>query len=160
MSSHINQGTLNRLRGSVVYSSFPELNITASYLAKEAISIGFEGDFAQLQGSLTGGVSSPEPYVFANVTMHLLRSQALANSYKNFIEISALVGPVSVIGDSDTLNNFSLSNCVLQSFQELTFDGNQPGFVVRLRGIYNVNAALYAGSLSNNAGGLLRNIFP
>jgi len=154
MSLLINQGTLNRLRGSVVYALFPNLNVTASYLAKEAISIAFEGDFSQLLPSLTGGVSSPEPYVFATVTIHLLRSQALSNAYKVQNEISSLLGPVSIIGDSTALGDFAIENTVMQSFQEITFDGNQPGFVVRLRGIYNVNAALYAGSVSGVLGGI------
>jgi hypothetical protein len=154
MSLLINQGTLNRLRGSVVYGLFPNLNVTASYLAKEAISVSFDGDFAQLLPSLTGGVSSPEPYVFSTVTIHMLRSQSLANAYKIQNEVSSLVGPVSVIGDSSKLNAFAIENTVIQSFQELTFDGNQPGFVVRLRGVYNVNAALYLGQVSGVIGGI------
>ena len=44
----IQQGTLNRLRGSVVYSTNATLNVTAPYLAREAISIAFEGDAGML----------------------------------------------------------------------------------------------------------------
>lgn len=137
------QGTLNRLRGSVVYADFPELNVTAPYLAKEAISLGFEGDTAQLIGTLTGGVTSPEPYMFGTVTMHLLRSQSLSNAYKNQIEFDTVIGDVNIYTDSSTLGHFQLNNCVLQSIQEMAFDGSQAGLVVRLRGVYYINSAMY-----------------
>ena len=53
------QGTLNRLLASVVYANFPQLNVTSAYLAKEAISIGFDGDTSLLIGTLTSAVTSP-----------------------------------------------------------------------------------------------------
>ena len=58
------QGTLNRLLASVVYADFASLNVTSSYLAKEAISLGFDGDTSLLIGTLTGAVTSPDPYMF------------------------------------------------------------------------------------------------
>jgi len=140
------QGTLNRLRGSVVYALYPELNVTSSYLAREAISISFDGDTSQLIGTLTGAVTSPEPYTFGTVTIHLLRSQGLSDLYKQRIEANTTMGRVTIHGDSDVLGNFSLSNCVLMSLQELAFDGNQATFIVRLRGIYRINDALFAAS--------------
>ena len=82
----IQQGTLNRLRGSVVYANDATLNVTAPYLAREAISIAFEGDAGMLIPTLTGGVTSPEPYQLATITIHLVKSQALANVYKSQIE--------------------------------------------------------------------------
>jgi hypothetical protein len=140
------QGTLNRLRGSVVYADFPELNITSSYLAREAISISFDGDTSQLIGTLTGAVTSPEPYTYGTVTMHLLRSQSLADAYKFQIETNTTMGAVRIIGDSDTLGDFLLDNCVLMSLQELAFDGQQASMIVRLRGIYSINQLLFAAS--------------
>jgi hypothetical protein len=140
------QGTLNRLRGSVVYAIAPDLNVTSSYLAREAISISFDGDTSQLIGTLTGAVTSPEPYTYGTVTIHLLRSQHLADQYKRRIETNTTMGRVTIHGDSNALGNFTLNNCVLMSLQELAFDGNQATFIVRLRGIYNINDALFAAS--------------
>jgi hypothetical protein len=78
--------------------------------------------------------------------MHLLRSQGLSDYYKAQIEANTTMGSVTIIGDSDTLGNFQLENCVLMSLQELAFDGNQATFIVRLRGIYNINSLLFAAS--------------
>jgi len=139
----INQGTLNRLRGSVVYASNHSLNVTAPYLAKEAISIAFEGDAGMLIPTLTGGVTSPEPYQMANVTINLVKSQALADIYKTQIETNVNVGDISVIPDSPALSDYQLTNCVLKGVRDVTFDGNVPGFVVTLTGIYSVNSALW-----------------
>ena len=68
------QGTLNRLLASVVYAGSPELNVTSSYLAKDGVSIAFDGDTSQLIGTMTSAVTSPEPYIYATVTMHLLKT--------------------------------------------------------------------------------------
>jgi hypothetical protein len=142
----IQQGTLNRLLASVVYADFQQLNVTSGYLAKEAISIGFEGDTSMLIGTLTGAVTSPEPYMFGTVTIHLLRTQALGDAYKQQIETNTTMGSVTIYPDTQTLSPFQLNNCVLQSIQETAFDGNQAGLVVRLRGVYNINSTMYAAS--------------
>ena len=137
------QGTRNRLRGSVVFADYPALNVTAPYLDKEAISLAFEGPTAQLLGTLTGAVSSAEPYQMATVTMHLLRTQVLAETYKEQIEVNSVIGSVNVIPDSNAIAPYQLENCVIESVEAQSFNGQQPGMVVRLRGIYNINAALY-----------------
>jgi hypothetical protein len=140
----IQQGTLNRLRGSVVFASNATLNVTAPYLAREAISIAFEGDAGMLIPTLTGGVTSPEPYQMATVTINLLKSQALANAYKTQIETNVNVGDLSVIADSATLSDYQIGNCVLKGVRDVTYDGNVPGFVVTITGVYQVNSALWS----------------
>lgn len=139
----IPQGTLNRLRGSVVFASNPTLNVTAPYLAKQAISIAFEGDAGLLIPTLTGGVTSPEPYQMATVTINLLKSQALSNVYKLQIEKSVNVGDVAVIADSASLSDYDLTNCIIKGVRDITFDGDVAGFVVTLTGVYNVNGNLW-----------------
>jgi hypothetical protein len=140
----ISQGTLNRLRGQVVYADFPALNVTAPYLSRSAISLAFDGDTSQLLGTLTGGVTSPEPYTYGTVTMHLLRSQGLADAYKQQIETDTTLGSVDIIGDSDQLGTYELENCVLLNVQEMAFDGNEPSMIIRLRGLYYINSGLFA----------------
>ena len=99
-----------------------------------------------LIGTLTSAVTSPEPYVYGTVTMHLLRTQALGNAYKTQIETNTTLGSVTVYPDTTAISPFQLNNCVLMSIQETAFDGNQAGLVIRLRGVYNVNSTLYAAS--------------
>ena len=139
----IPQGTLNRLRGSVVFASNPTLNVTAPYLAKQAISIAFEGDAGLLIPTLTGGVTSPEPYQMATITINLLKSQALSNVYKAQIEANVNVGDIAVIADSASLSDYELTNCIIKGVRDITFDGDVAGFVVTITGIYNVNGSLW-----------------
>ena len=139
----IPQGTLNRLRGSVVFGSNPTLNVTAPYLAKQAISIAFEGDAGLLIPTLTGGVTSPEPYQMATITINLLKSQALSNVYKAQIEANVNVGDIAVIADSASLSDYELTNCIIKGVRDITFDGDVAGFVVTITGIYNVNGNLW-----------------
>jgi len=140
----IQQGTLNRLLASVVYADFTQLNVTSGYLAREAISLSFDGDTSLLIGTLTGAVTSPEPYIYGTVTMHLLRTQALGEAYSQQIRTNTTLGSVTVYPDTQVLQPFQLNNCVLMSIQETAFDGTQAGLVVRLRGVYNINSTLFA----------------
>jgi hypothetical protein len=140
----IQQGTLNRLLASVVYADFTQLNVTSGYLAREAISLSFDGDTSLLIGTLTGEVTSPEPYIYGTVTMHLLRTQALGEAYSQQIRTNTTLGSVTVFPDTQVLQPFQLNNCVLMSIQETAFDGTQAGLVVRLRGVYNINSTLFA----------------
>ena len=140
----IQQGTLNRLLASVVYADFTQLNVTSGYLAREAISLSFDGDTSLLIGTLTGAVTSPEPYIYGTVTMHLLRTQALGEAYSSQIRTNTTLGSVTVYPDTQVLQPFQLNNCVLMSIQETAFDGTQAGLVVRLRGVYNINLTLFA----------------
>jgi hypothetical protein len=140
------QGTLNRLLASVVYADYQNLNVTSSYLSREAISISFDGDTSLLLGTMTGAVTSPEPYIFGTVTIHLLRTQNLGNAYKTQIETDTTLGSVTIYPDSVALSPFQLNNCVLMSIQESTFDGQQAGLVVRVRGVYSINSALFSAS--------------
>jgi len=140
----IQQGTLNRLLASVVYADFTQLNVTSGYLAREAISLSFDGDTSLLIGTLTGAVTSPEPYIYGTVTMHLLRTQALGEAYSQQIRTNTTLGSVTVFPDTQVLQPFQLNNCVLMSIQETAFDGTQAGLVVRLRGVYNINSTLFA----------------
>lgn len=145
-NQQIQQGTLNRLLASVVYANYTQLNVTAGYMSREAISLSFDGDTSMLIPTLTGAVTSPEPYIFGTVTMHLLRTQALGEAYSNQIRTNTTLGSVTVYPDTQVLQPFQLNNCVLMSIQETTFDGNQAGLVVRLRGVYNINSTLFAAS--------------
>lgn len=137
------QGTLNRLRASVVFASNQTLNITAPFLSREAISIAFDGDAGLLIPTLTGGVTSPEPYQMGTITMNLVKSQSLANTYKTQIETNVNVGDVSVIADTSTLSDYEFTNCIITGVREVVFDGNVAGFVVTLKGIYSVNASMW-----------------
>jgi hypothetical protein len=146
MASQIQQGTLNRLRGSVVFADFPGLQVTAAFLGKEGISINPEGDTALQIPTMTGTVGSPEPFQMVTVTVHLLRTQALADAYKAQIETDTSVGSMNVIPDAATLSNYQIEECSIVGWQEMTFNGTEPGFQVRIRGTYYINSALWAAS--------------
>ena len=139
----VTQGTLNRLRGSVQFTDYPGLNVTASFLGREAISLALEGDASMLIPTLTGGITSPQPYQMCNVTINLLKSQFLADSFKNQIELDTSIGDIAVIADSAALGNYYLANCTLLGVRDVVFDGNNPGYVVRIHGIYYINAAMW-----------------
>lgn len=139
----ISQGTLNRLRASVVVNDSPSLNVTAGYLGEEGISIALEGDTTTFINTLTGAVTSPEPYQKVTVTIHLLKTQPLAGLYKKQMEDLATLGNIVVRPDSAALPPYDFTNCAIQGVEPLRLNGKDAGYVVRLGGYYLVNQNLY-----------------
>jgi hypothetical protein len=139
----IAQGTLNRLIASVAWSSFPVLNVTASYLAPEGIRLTLTGESTLFIQTMAGVVTSPEPYMMIDMAMHLLKSQPLSNSYKSQMELSALLGDGVVRTDTTTLGQYQITNCAIQGVTELDFSGRSAAYVVRIRGYYLTNSSLW-----------------
>lgn len=138
------QGTLNRLRGSVVIPAFPQLNITASFLGKEGISISFEGDTTTSITTMTGVVQSPEPYQMARIAAHLLKSQSLAALWEAQRLSLSLIGDVVLSTDSLTMPKYILSNCSIMNVDEIKANGDSAEFGIVISGIYSINASLWA----------------
>lgn len=139
----IPQGFLNRVRGSMTVTDNPALNVTASYLGKDGISLRPDGAATDIIATMTGTIGSQAPYQQATVTVHLLKTQALAVSYQNqFINDTAL-GEVVVTPDATPFNAITLHNCYLVNFNELTFSGADAGYVVTITGYLITNNKMW-----------------
>ncbi len=139
----IAQGTLNRLLGSIVWTNFPQLNVTASYLGKEGIRLALEGESTVFLPTMVGAVTSQEPFMMVSLTAHLLKTQPLANAYKQQMESNAQLGDGTVRPDSLALGVYPIVNCAIQSMRELSFSGDDAGFAVSMRGYYWINSNLW-----------------
>lgn len=139
----IAQGTLNRLRASVIVNGFPTLNVTAPYLGEDGVSINPEGESTTYIKTLTGAVTSPEPFQLIVVEIHLLRTQGLANQYKLQNEASALIGNITVRPDSAALSPYDFVNCSIQHWGPHKINGKDAGFMVKIGGVYLINQDLY-----------------
>lgn len=139
----VNQGALNRLLSSLTFNDFPELNATASYLGKGMLNLSLEGATTAPLPTATGIVQSPEPYQMGRVTVHLLKTQNLANVYKAQIESNAVIGDVTCRTDSAIFNPYNLVNCAISGTDAMALDGTTPEYTVTVTGIYYINANLF-----------------
>ncbi len=138
------QGVLNRIRASVTIPSATALNVTASYLGREGISLTFDGVVTTPIETMTGLVMSPEPYQRVTVGIHLLKTQALANAYKAQLESLSLIGDVTIKPDAIALDPYQVSNTTIYNVSPLKFDGTDAGWSVMLVGIYYINSQLWS----------------
>lgn len=140
----IAQGTLNRLRGSVVIPSYPNLNVTAPFLGPQGIGISFEGETTLLLPTMTGTVTSPAPYQMATVTLALLKTQSLSSLWETQRQTLSTIGDITVTPDTSTLPTYTFNNCAISNVRELSFAGSDAGFVVTVMGYYQVNNSLWS----------------
>lgn len=137
------QGTLNRLQASVIFTSFPGLNITPAFLGEEMIGIALQGKSVTYINTATGAVSSPEPYMPVEVTANLLKTQSLAGQFKAQMETISLLGDCTVRPDSIALPPYSFINCSITGVRELRLNGKDAGYNISIEGYYLVNATLW-----------------
>ncbi|MFW0766693.1 hypothetical protein ACN0IV_12720 [Trabulsiella odontotermitis] len=139
----INVGVLNRVRASVKFTDHPELNVSASYLAREGVEFSAQGNFTEFLPAMTGAVQSPQPYVIVQARIHLLRSQALAKQYKTQWEQNATIGNAMLYSDSTVFGDFELINTAITNVQDMSFAGGEPGVVLTITGTYYINAEMW-----------------
>jgi hypothetical protein len=143
----VHLGSLNRLRASVVWNTFPNLNITAPYLGTDGIRLALDGGSVAFLPAMTGAVTSPEPYQMATLVANLLKTQQLAELYKDQMEFDARIGDCTIYPDTSCgLGVYMLKNCAIESIAELTFAGTDAGFRVTMRGYYLVNSSLWGST--------------
>lgn len=141
---NIPQGVLNRLVASVVVQSNQSLNVTPSFLNKEGIRLAFDGEATKFLPTMTGAVTSGEPYQMVTVTIHLLKTQQLSNLYEQQRQTQSVIGDITVRPDVSTgLQPYDLVNCAIESVRELSFAGEDAGYAVTLRGYQLINNAYW-----------------
>lgn len=139
------QGVLNRVRGSLQFPNFSSLNVTASYLGAEGISLSRTTKVTTPIPTMTGIVQSPEPFQLILLTVALLRTQGLAQQFETQLQLNSLLGPATVRTDAVTLPPYSLLNMAISQVGELRFNGTTPMYGVELEGYMLVNSSLFGG---------------
>ncbi|HBV2215211.1 TPA: hypothetical protein MDR63_004757 [Klebsiella quasipneumoniae] len=135
----VSQGFLNRVRGALSVTDTPALNVSASYLAKDGISLRPDGPATDIIPTMTGTVGSQAPYQQVTLTVHLLKTQGLGESYRQRFLTDTSLGEIVVTPDATTFGNTTLLNCYLVNFNELAFSGMDPAFVVTISGYMVTN---------------------
>lgn len=136
-------GVLNRVRASIKFSNHSELNVSASYLAKEGVELVFQGNMTDFLPAMTGAVQSPQPYMIMQAKVHLVRSQALAAQYKTQWETNTAIGDAKLYSDSSTFGDFELLNTAITNVQDMSFAGGQPGVAITITGTYYINSEMW-----------------
>lgn len=133
------QGFLNRVRGQLSVTDIPALNISASYLAREGISMRPLAAATDVIGTMAGTVGSQVPYQQVEITAHMLRTQALAAAWQRRLRSDTALGESVLTLDTTAMEDFTVLNTFLVNFQELTIAGSDVAFVVTLSGYITVN---------------------
>jgi hypothetical protein len=145
LNPSVPQGVLNRVRGSVQWPNFTQLNVTSPYLGADGISLSFEGTATTRLPTMTGQVMSPEPFQPIVLRIHLLRTQGLASQYEQQRQVNSLLGNGVVRTDSSSLPPYNIFNCSIDNVAELGFAGRDAGYIVTIGGYIQTNSSLFGG---------------
>lgn len=141
---NIAQGTLNRLLASLNWNDAPELNVTPSFLGRGGISLAYDGEATKFFPTMTGTVTSNEPYQMITLRINLLKTQSLGAAYDARRKSQSVIGTGTVRPDvSEGIGPIDILNCAIESVNELNFSGEDPGYVVVVRGYTPINSDLW-----------------
>lgn len=140
----IAQGTLNRLRASVVIPAYPTLNVNADYLGPEGVSIDFEGQATDFPATMTGYVNSAAPYLGVMIRIQMLRTQGLAGAWQQQFGTTTVMGRVKVHTDVTItgVSSLSFADCAVRRLPRFDMNGRDPYYPVEIFGAYLINADL------------------
>ena len=138
------QGLLSRVRGSAIFPASPTLNITAAYLAEDGISLDIDEDGTDQIKSMTGVVNSPAPYVLATATIHVLKTQALGESWAQQFQSNGQIGRMVIHTDATTLSQYRIHNCSILKPQPGNLNGKNASLILTIRGVYNINDYIWS----------------
>src|ERR1035437_271361 len=133
---NIPQGTLNRIRASVIFPLYPYLTVTSPFLGKRGITLSFQGDSTVYIDTMTGAVTSPEPYLRVVMTVHMVKSQPFSQMFKTQLELLTLLGPAFVRPDAPAMQPYNFQNGAIVSPGDQHFSGAAADFPVRIGGVY------------------------
>ncbi len=133
------QGTLNRVRASVIVPNYSSLNINSSHMSKKFVTVTFDEDFADQPETAVGIVNSPKPYVMATVNVGILRTQALAASWLAQAQQDTQIGRVIVHSDTNAFPQIHVHNCSLLKSEPGPYDGMDPTVDLTIRGVFYPN---------------------
>jgi hypothetical protein len=139
----IQLGSLNRLRGSVLFDAFPSLDVNAQNMTKEAIKLGIDGDMTQFLAAMAGAVTSPEPWMMFSFSVGIVKTVALAALYKAAWENDTRLGNCSIRLDTAAIPPFDVVNAAIEGVDGLDSGGTNPAFTVRFKSTYYVNNAMW-----------------
>jgi hypothetical protein len=140
---NIPQGVVNLLLATVTVQNFSALNVTPSYLGRNGIELSFDGEATLMIPTLTGTVTSPQPYQMVTVRIALLKTQALSQTYEAQRQTQSTIGNITVRPDTTTLQPYDLINCAIETVGALQFSGQNADYGVSIRGYYPVNNSLW-----------------
>lgn len=139
----IPQGTLNRVRASIIWTLFPTLNVTASFLGRNGISVATDGKTTTQIGTMAGTVTSPEPYQPILMSINLLKTQGLAVAFEQQRQFNSLLGSATLRLDAPNFPPYNYQNCAIDNVDRLVLNGEDAGYLVTVSGFYVINNSLW-----------------
>ena len=113
-------------------------------LGKEGIVIAPQSPVVTQMQGLATIVNSEEPYQLVQVTAMVMKSLALSAAYINQIQQSPTVGTITVTPDTSVLPQFTLYNCAIVNWNQISMAGTQPDFAIVFQGQFNVSNDLWS----------------
>lgn len=140
------QGTMDRLRGAITVTNFPDLNVTSDFLGVNGITMSPSGPVVDFINTMTGRVTSPVPYLPVEITINLLRTQTLGAAWWSQAMTSGLLGPITISPDVTTFPNVTVLNCGIATLPTQSYAGTDPSFDVVVSGYIIINSDLWAAA--------------
>jgi hypothetical protein len=137
-------GQINRLRTSIRFANFSQLNITPPFLCKNGIRFTQSGEGVVHIPVMIGTVPSEEPFIMVDIMADLVMTLPLAGAFQAQQQQDSFLGPCTVRPPTQTgLGQYNLLNVTIVNPREQDFSGTSASYPLLLRGYLPLNSAMY-----------------
>lgn len=128
---------LNKALTKIVFSNYPDLNLSAENLTNDMLSVSFDGEsVTRLDGALVQ-VLSVNFYTNATVNISILKTNSKFETFMKLYQSSSILEGTALLmldnGEQLKLHNLSFE------FGDLSAGGQEAGVNITLHGILYVN---------------------
>lgn len=136
-------GPINRIRATLTFPNFPQLNVSAAFLTQTGIRMAINGQTTNMIPAMVSQVQSQNVYLPALVQFSLVKSCALATLWKRQMESNSDLGPCTVRMDAAAIDVYDLVNCAVQELGGIDASGQSADYPLSVAGTYYINSNLF-----------------
>jgi hypothetical protein len=133
------QGVINLGRVNLQIPNIPGLNVTAPFMGSGGMSFSRNGPATTFIPNLTGRTRSPEPFQPVTITVHIVKAQALAAAWEAQLQLSSLIGPITVYTDARALPSYSFVEGGIDNVGEIVSNGKSVEYMLTIGATYIIN---------------------
>ena len=143
MPRNIVQGSVNKARVSLNFTSNPQLNADADAFGDDMVSISYGGEITTMLPTATGVVGSPNPYMEVTLSFKIVKTHPLCARMLAQIASNSNIGNVVVTPDSNALARETYQNGFFNTFESRSYAGKEPTVGFTIKAYYPINNDIY-----------------
>ncbi len=141
--SPLNLNIINKTLTKIAFNDYPSLNVNASHLSAEGISLNIDSPSTTPLDGMTQVVQSVQAYMKLSITINILKTSNLYMEWFSQVMQSCYVGSVTLYCDSKSMTELTIQNCAISSLDSIALNGTTAYVPFKVTGSIDINKSCW-----------------